>query len=80
MSTVDGTLDSKPSGYEERDDPAVVTRLLLASGLMLSPCSACAAQAERSARRTTVRATCRWAPPTVPPERMKERSFSSGSL
>ena len=35
MSTVDGTLDSKPSGYEERDDPAVVTRLLLASGLML---------------------------------------------
>ncbi|MFT6608808.1 spermidine synthase [Qipengyuania profunda] len=35
MSTVDGTLGSKPSGYEERDDPAVVTRLLLASGLML---------------------------------------------
>ena len=35
MSTVDGTLDSKPSGYEERDDPAVVSRLLLASGLML---------------------------------------------
>ena len=35
MSTVDGTLDSKPSGYEERDDPAVLTRLLLASGLML---------------------------------------------
>ncbi|MEH6685407.1 MAG: spermidine synthase [Qipengyuania sp.] len=35
MSTVDGTLDSKPSGYEERDDSAVVTRLLLASGLML---------------------------------------------
>ena len=42
-----------------------------------SPYSAIAAQACRSARRTTVVATWRWAEPTVPPGRMNDRSFST---
>ena len=39
-----------------------------------------AAQAERSARRQTVRATCRWAAASVPPLRMNERSLGRSSL
>ena len=52
----------------------------MASLFIASPCSAYAAHAERSARRTTVRTTWSWAAPGVPPLRMNDRSFGRSSL
>ena len=49
-------------------------RYLIASTFIDSPCTSYAAHADRSARRTTVRATWSSAAPWVPPLRMKERS------
>ena len=55
-------------------------RYVAVSGFMPPWYVSSAAQVDLSARRTTVRATCRCEAPTVPPGSTKERSGSSWPL
>ena len=55
-------------------------RYFAGSTLTVSPCAATASQADRSARRATVRATCNCADNGVPPGRMNDVNAGNGSL
>src|SRR5699024_8443979 len=70
-------LATRPSTNSRSDSRL---RYLAGSGDVVSGCSSTADHAARSARRTTVRATWRWAAAGVPPGRMKELSAARSAL